>query len=75
MIAGGIDVVLKTNGRTGERKFAVLCRDHFQLDKDGDWQEASGWSDATRWDSREEAIEAATKAAMRLIAEEGKAAN
>ena len=72
MIAGGVEVVLKTNGRTGERKFAVLCRDHFQLDKDGDWQEASGWSDSTRWDSREEAIAAATQAALKIINEESK---
>lgn len=72
MISGGIFVVLKTHGRTGERRWAVTCRDHWYLDKAGEWTDSQVWSDETRWTSREEAIEAATKAAQHLIATEGK---
>ena len=73
MISGGIFVVLKTHGRTGERRWAVTCRDHFYLDKAGEWTDSQGPSEETRWESKGEAFQAATEAAMRLIAEEGKA--
>lgn len=68
-ISGGIEVQLRVHARTGQRAYAVVCRDHYYLDKAGQWGDDRSWSNETRWDDFDEAVEAATVEAAKIIRE------